>query len=72
MRILNLCKMSTGYAQNVWNNKDDMDSFLLNYENKLKENLNSGLITSEDYDKSISILLRRNIYKEDFISSLKI
>ena len=72
MRILNLCKMSTGYAQNVWNNKDDMDSFLLNYENKLKENLSLGLITSEDYDKSISILLRRNIYKEDFISSLKI
>ena len=72
MRILNLCKISTGYAQNVWNNKDDMDNFLLNYENKLKEKLNSGLITSEDYDKSISILLRRNIYKEDFISSLKI
>ena len=72
MRILNLCKMGTGYAQNIWNNKDDMDNFLLNYENKLKENLSSGLITSEDYDKSISILLRRNIYKEDFISNLKI
>ena len=64
--------MGTGYAQNIWNNKDDMDNFLLNYENKLREKLNSGLITSEDYDKSISILLRRNIYKEDFISSLKI